>query len=236
MHRDKATENLVASIKKNKPYLTEIKIAKQVFNLYYGGIHIFRPLNAYRFYRAFPQCKKILDPTMGWGGRLLAACLSVPHIEKYVGIDCNQALCEPYQNMTHFLKKRFPSFEMDIRFQDALSVDYSAIDYDMVFTSPPFYNKEVYSHNTIYSKKEDWDTLFYEPLFKKTWEYLQVGGIYALTIPEILYERVCFRILGEAKEVIELKKYARILPKEKKKQTNVGQKYKEFIYVWKKEG
>ena len=35
-------------------------------------------------------------------------------------------------------------------------------------------------------------------------------------------------------ELNELKKYSRILPKTVKKQTNVGQKYKEYIYIWKK--
>jgi hypothetical protein len=234
MHRDASTERLVASIQKNRPKLTEIKVAKQVYNLYYGGINIFRPLNAYHIYTLFPSCKRILDPTMGWGGRLLAAFLA-EHVDAYIGIDCNLALKKPYEDMTHFLFERKPEYKDKIQlyFQDALSVDYSALSYDMVFTSPPFYNKEIYSHNAQYKTKEEWDTHFYVPLFTKTWVHLKAGGIYALNVPEILYTRVAAKCLGgEADEKIELAKYGRVLPKTTKKRTNVGQSYKEYIYIW----
>ena len=234
MTRDNATKNLVASIKKNKPYLTEIKIGKQVFNLYCGGIHIFRPVNAAKIYNQFKPTT-ILDFTMGWGGRLLGAVLL--NIPKYIGIDMNTKLVEPYEKMvSHFKKDK--KTEIELHFKNALDIDYSQLDYDMVFTSPPFYNKEAYGdQKEIYNRtKDEWDEQFYKPIFKKTWEYLKPGGVYCLNVPNYLYERVCLDIFGEANEMIELKKYSRILPKkENAKQFNVGQKYKEYIYIWKKE-
>jgi hypothetical protein len=236
MHRDASTERLVTSIKKNRPKLSEIKVAKQVYNLYYGGINIFRPLNAYRLYMMFPSCTRILDPTMGWGGRLLAAFL-VSHVDTYIGIDCNLSLKKPYEEMCQFLYEKRPEYKDKIQlfFQDALTIDYSALSYNMVFTSPPFYNKEIYSHNTLYKTKEEWDTHFYVPLFTKTWQHLKKGGVYALNVPEILYKRIAIQCFGgEASEKIELAKYTRVLPKTTQKRTNVGQSYKEYIYIWKK--
>ncbi len=234
MNRDDATRNLVKSIQTNKPYLTYIRLAKQVFNLYYGGISIFRPLHAARLYKKWsPSC--VLDFTMGWGGRLVGACLL--NVPKYIGIDSNTLLKEPYLKMTSFLKNKSET-EIELYFQDALTVDYSRLDYDMVFTSPPYYNKELYKESdTVWNKKrteEEWNNGFYRPLFETTWKHLKQGGTYCLNIPENLYERVCVPLFGEATEAIEMKKYARILPKRETKQFNVGQKYVEYIYVWKK--
>jgi len=230
MSRDASTLKLIDSIKKNKPYLTDIKIGKQVFNLYYGGISIFRPTTAAKLYDHLkPKC--ILDFTMGWGGRLVGAALL--NVSKYIGIDYNGNLEEPYKKMCEYLKPSTTT-DIDLRFQDALSVDYSSLDYDMVFTSPPYYNKEVYGDKKTYKTNDEWDEKFYKPIFKSTWEGLKKDGYYCLNIPNKIYEKICVPLFGEANELIELKKYARILPKHETKQFNVGQKYKEFIYIWHK--
>ena len=229
--RDQSTKNLIKSINTNKPYLSEIKVAKQVFNLYYGGISILRPTVAARLYAQYKPTT-VLDFTMGWGGRLVGAhILKVP---KYIGIDSNMNLVEPYAKMRKFLQKESNNeTAIELHFKDALSIDYSTMTYDMVFTSPPFYNKELYGDKMVKMTTQEWDNNFYIPLFKKTMANLAPGGHYCLLIPVQLYENVCIPLFGPAQEQIELKKYARILPKKEQKQTNVGQKYKEFIYVWK---
>ena len=61
---------------------------------------------------------------------------------------------------------------------------------------------------------------FYKPLFQKTYEHLQPGGIYALNINQEIYESVCIPLWGEAQEKIPLKKSQR--------QNN----YSEYIYVF----
>ena len=231
MNRDNATRNLIASIKKNKPYLTDIKVGKQVFNLYYGSVSIFRPTNAARLYAQLkPTC--ILDFTMGWGGRMVGA--AIMNVPKYIGFDMNTRLAVPYERMITEVKKVPTETDIHVDFLDALSVDYNKLEYDMVFTSPPFYNKEMYGEIEPFSSYDEWDAEFYKPIFTKTWNGLQTGGHYCLNIPILLYERVCISLFGEADELVELKKYSRILPKNMKKQHNVGQKYKEYIYIWKK--
>jgi len=246
MSRDASTLKLIASIKQNKPKLSEIKIGKQVFNLYYGSISIFRPTTAAKLYDYLkPTC--VLDFTMGWGGRLVGAViLNVP---KYIGVDYNENLKAPYEKMCDKFKIESKSnfiteekteteteteTEIELYFQDALTVDYSKMDYDMVFTSPPYYNKEIYGDKKTYKTNEEWDEKFYKPIFKTTWNGLKKEGHYCLNIPQCIYDKICVPMFGEADEMIELKKYARILPKKETKQFNVGQKYKEFIYIWKK--
>jgi DNA modification methylase len=164
---------------------------------------------------------------MGWGGRLVGACaVDVP---KYIGIDLNTSLKKPYTDMIKMLKP-LTDTKIDVRFKDALKVDYSKLDYDMVFTSPPYYNLEIYE-GTVKKTKDDWDDQFYKPIFTKTWTHLKKGGHYCLNVPREVYERVCLDIFGKADELIPLVKAERKKVGEAK---DPKKKYGEFIYVWRK--
>jgi DNA modification methylase len=116
-----------------------------------------------------------------------------------------------------------------MRFCDALTVDYSALKYDMVFTSPPYYDLEQYGtrESTTARTKEEWDNTFYRPLFRETYQYLAKGGHYCLNIPVEIFERVCRDILGEPWKRVSLKKSDR-------QQTDSSKKYVEYVYIWKK--
>jgi hypothetical protein len=243
MDRDDSTRRMIEYIKKEKPLLNEIQRAKKVFNMYYGSINVFRPATACRLYERFkPTC--VLDFTMGWGGRLVGAyCSRVP---KYIGIDNNERLKLPLEKMKDSLTSRnegmndntftdnaFTKFELLNK--DCLTVDYSRYEYDMVFTSPPYYNKELYGSEGVARTEEEWDTQFYAPIFRSTWTHLLKGGHYCLNIPTPLYEKICVPMLGEATERIELNKFSRTIPKRETVRKNVGNKYKEYIYVWVKE-
>jgi 16S rRNA G966 N2-methylase RsmD len=85
----------------------------------------------------------ILDFTMGWGGRLVGACAM--DIPSYIGIDLNKNLIKPYEEMVKTLKELGTKTEIKLIFKDALKVDYSKLNYDCVFTSPPYYNIELYT-------------------------------------------------------------------------------------------
>ena len=203
---------------------TPVKMWYNLYRFYFTSINCFRPLVAMEYYCRFsPKC--VLDMTAGWGGRLVGACaLDIP---KYIGIDSNTDLREPYESMTAFLKPRTKT-EIDMRFQDALSVDYSKLTYDMVFTSPPYYDLEQYgSQSPKYKTKEDWDADFYRPLFEQTYRHLSKGGHYCLNIPAEIFERVCVGLLGKPWKRIPLKKGDR--------QSRKENQYTEYVYVWRKE-
>ena len=127
-----------------------IKVWKNVFRLYFGSISIFKPIVAMYIYNKFNP-KSILDMTMGWGGRLVGACAL--DIEKYTGIEINSNLYKPYKNMLKFLCGKTKT-KVKLFFEDAVKFDYSKIDYDLVLTSPPYYNIEIYRKNKKMSKED----------------------------------------------------------------------------------
>jgi len=218
--------------------ISEIRKWKYMFNLYFSSISIFRPIMAMEMYCRFPPKIAVLDPTMGWGGRLVGACaLDLP---KYIGIDSNPNLKIPYDKMVDFLKDKTTT-KTELYFQDALTMDYSKLDYDMVLTSPPYYNIEIYRSKNNSNKnkkdktneekerkksKEEWNDTFYKPLFQTTYKYLKPNGHYCLNVSKEIYENVCVPLMGKAMHFIPLKKNQRVKSK--------ANHYSEFIYVWQK--
>jgi len=194
----------------------KIQIYMKIFQLYFGSIAVFKPLIAMNIYNKFkPSC--ILDFTMGWGGRMLGACKM--DID-YIGIDRNINLIKPYEEMVKIIHN-YSSSKINLIFKDCLEVDYSLLDYDMVFTSPPYYNKEVYSNQEVMTK-DQWNE-FYKSIIDRTFKNLKLGGYYCLNVPSEIYENVIILLLGEYHEKIPLSI-------RKRKNNN----YSEFIYIWKK--
>jgi len=208
-------------------HIDEIRKYKYIYNLFFSSITIFRPIMAMEIYCTV-NARRILDFTMGWGGRLVGACAL--GMEAYYGIDLNPHLKTPYKDLKKFLESQPDNkTKIELHFQNALHVNYEQMDYDTVFTSPPYYTIEVYrgsSKQETYKSKEDWDEYFYKPLFQKTYQYLKKGGHYCLNVPDEIYEKNCVPLWGKCHQLIKLKKGERKPGKDK---------YQENIYVWKKE-
>jgi hypothetical protein len=219
-HEKKYIKKLLDYQKKDDKHIALYRI----FKLHAGSIGLFKPLTAMEIYSRFKPTS-ILDFTMGWGGRLVGAC--VLDIPNYIGIDTNKSLVEPYKKMTQMLKQLGNATNIELIFEDALTIDYSNLDYDMVLTSPPYYNKELYEGTESRTNKE-WETKFYAPLFSTTYEHLKPGGHYILNISKKIYDNVCVKILGEADEKIALKKKAH------PKKSTEDKDYSEYLYVWNK--
>lgn len=216
---DLKTKQYIKNFFEYYKHLDNLIIWWKLFNLYYGSINQFKPTISMYIYKLFKPTS-ILDFTMGWGGRLVGACaLNIPY---YTGIDLNLRLKTPYKQMIETLKP-MTTTKINLIFDDALNVDYKKINYDMVLTSPPYYNIELYD-GTEKRDNEKWDTEFYEPLFRETFKYLKKGGYYCLNVPESVYNNVCIKILGKADKLIPM----HIVNRGK------NNKYKEYIYMWKK--
>jgi hypothetical protein len=201
-----------------------VKNLYKVFKVYFGSVGIFKPVIAMSIYHKYKPTS-VLDFTMGWGGRLVgAAALDVP---KYTGIDLNKNLEKPYREMEKSLKELGTKTDIKLIFQDALKVDYSKLDYDMVFTSPPYYNVELY-RGTNKMTEEEWNEKFYKPLFTETYKYLKSGGHYILNVPIAVYENVLVKLFGKADKLIPMNTKRSMSKKLKQAE------YKEFIYVWNK--
>lgn len=217
LKNEKYVKKMVAFYKRTNKQYPEMKMWFRISNLYFNAVSVFNPLIAMDLYCKFkPTC--VLDFTMGWGGRLVGACaLNIP---KYIGIDNNTNLVTPYDQMTTFLNKHSTT-QIELHFKDALFIDYSKLDYDLVLTSPPYYNVELYSATKEHSR-EEWNQDFYIPIFNTTFEHLKKGGHYCLNIPSDVYEQVALKTLGKPTMKIPLPKARRY----------GGTLKGEFIYVW----
>ena len=175
-----------------------------------------RPLNCMEIYTKY-KAKRVLNFCAGWGGSTVAA--AALNLDAYYGVEINSDLKQPYDNMIQFLKTRCATkFENIIA--DAVDVDYSNMNYDTVFSSPPYYFLEKYANNVKYGSKKDMDDKFYRPLFTKTYNGLQPGGHYIINICKEVYDNVLKGLLGDAHESFPLKK--------SKRQNN----HTEMVYVW----
>ena len=200
---------------KKKNYYT---VLKEVYNICISAINIIRPIVYMEIYTKYKP-KSILDFCAGWGGAAVAA--SALNVENYIGIEINHALKTPYSNLIDFLKEKSTT-KINMVFDDAVLLDYSSLQYDFVFTSPPYYFIQKYENNPEYKSKKEMDEKFYLPLFTNTYKYLQINGVYALNINKEVYENVCIPLFGPAHDVYPYKK--------SKRQNN----YDEIVYVWNK--
>lgn len=196
----------------------EYKVLKEVYNICISAINIMRPLNCMEIYTRY-NAKKVLNFCAGWGGSTVAA--SSLNLEAWYGVEINGDLKESYDNMISYLKTKSTT-NLSIHFGDAVEFDYSAIDYDTVFASPPYYFLEKYANNVGYKSKKEMDDKFYKPVFTKTFAHLKPGGHYIINICKEVYDNVLKNLLGDAHETFPLKK--------SKRQNN----YTEMVYVWHK--
>lgn len=208
----------------NKPYFKSyiennkdkdtLRLYLKYFNLYLGSINLFKP-SISKFVYCIYKPNVVLDFSAGWGGRMIGA-LSLPNI-KYIGFDTNKKLKKPYSEVLEFLNMKDRA---KIYFRDSSKVDFSKYKYDMVFTSPPYYNKEKYENMPVYDSIEEFNEKFLFPVIENSYKYLKNGGTYALNVPIYMYEDIK-KILGTADEKINL-------------HLSSNRNYKEFIYIWKK--
>jgi hypothetical protein len=144
-----------------------------------GAIVFFKPSTAKYLYNQF-KATSVLDPTAGWGGRMLGAyALDIA----YTGIDTNTALKPAYDGLMKLIDK--PNIKMI--WDSCLDVDFSVIDYDMVLTSPPYINLEVYENMTPFESDKIFYQKFLIPLLDKCRKYIRRNGYVCFNISPKMY-------------------------------------------------
>ena len=197
---------------------SEYTVLKEVYNICISAINIIRPLVYMEIYSKYkPKC--VLDFCAGWGGAAVAA--AALKLDKYIGIEINNSLEEPYGKLVTYLGAKSPT-TIEMIFEDALKIDYNNLVYDFVFTSPPYYFIQKYENNPKYASKKEMDELFYVPIFTKTYNGLQKGGHYIINVCKEVYDNVLVKLFGDAHEIYPYKK--------SKRQND----YNEIVYVWTK--
>jgi hypothetical protein len=183
-----------------------------VMNMRLGAVAQFKPNVARYIYHTF-NAKKVLDFSAGWGGRCLAAMsLNI----NYTGIDINTCLKKPYSQM---LKTYKTNGKIQMIYKPAENIDYSKIDYDFAFTSPPYNDLEKYENMKDY---KDFNKEFLFPVIKNVYKYLPNNKWFGLNVPESIYKDIK-GVLGPATQKMELKKA---------KRSGAASGYKEYCYFW----
>ena len=171
--------------------------ANNVFEAYRinsGSIVLFKATTAKYLYRKY-GATKVLDPTAGWGGRMLGAWSA--GID-YTGIDTNVLMRPAYDGMISFLNNEIdrrshlleqPKPNINMIWDSCLDVDFSKIDYDFVLTSPPYENMELYSCMSPWPTPEAFYKEFFIPLYYKLRASIKPGGTICLNISPKMMER-----------------------------------------------
>lgn len=137
----------------------------------------FKPSLAVAVLRHF-KATRVLDFSAGWGDRLIAA-MAVPEVQVYHGFDPNPALQEGHVAMI----ARHLDRAADVRTTcaPAETQDFGEARYDLVFTSPPFFDVELYTDAPGQSiegcqTSDAWLAKFLFPTLDRAWRALEDGG------------------------------------------------------------
>jgi len=218
--------------KRNRGGRTAAGNVYECFRINLGSIVMFKSTTAKYLYRKY-GASHVLDPTAGWGGRMLGAwALDID----YTGIDTNTELKPAYDGMIDFLDKE-QAFDSDLFeaqasklkmiYKSCLDVDFSEIPYDMVLTSPPYINLELYEHMKPWQSDEAFYKDFFLPLFGKCLKHIKIGGNVCFNISPKMYEDALKHGLPECDIEEDLLQQ---LGQQK------GKKKQDKIYIWQKSG
>jgi len=187
---DKLIEN---TKKRNRGGRTAAGNVFECFRINLGSVVMFKSTTAKYLYKKY-NAKSVLDPTAGWGGRMLGAwALGIA----YTGIDTNVEMTPAYNDMITFLNEQnafgnslFEEAHGDLKmiWQSCLDVDFSQLDYDFVLTSPPYVNLEIYEHMKEWSSDEAFYRGFFIPLWEKCVANIKKGGHVCFNISPKMYD------------------------------------------------
>lgn len=155
---------------------------------------------------AFFKPKKWLDISAGWGDRLIAA-ISYKNLELYCGVDPNKCLFPLYQNIIRELKTD-PNKYIIIKdgFETAVLLDHK---FDLVFSSPPFFDLEIYSESELDSMRYKDEDIWYEEFLIKSLEkaidQLGIGGHMVLYMGEGIKTNYIGKMIDHLSSLIKYK-------------------------------
>jgi len=136
-----------------------------------------------------PEEVRILDPSAGWGDRLLAACAF--GAAAYHGYDPNDALQPAYREIiadfAPAAARTAGDFWVKAEPFEAAAVE--AADYDIVHTSPPFFDLEKYpgaggATARALKQYKRWVRRFYQSYLKNAWGAVKPGGFLVLYVDD----------------------------------------------------
>lgn len=164
--------------------------ASRLFEIYRrctGAVVFFKPTIAINMYHKY-GATHVLDPCAGWGGRMLGAMAKGI---AYTGMDTNINLRPSYDAMMDRFRERAVMI-----WGDALEQDFAPIDYDMVLTSPPYWDKgnlEIYELMKIWETEKEFYETFLIPLITKCRASIKRQGKVCFNISPKMYKALTIK-------------------------------------------
>ena len=131
---------------------------------------------------------RFLDPSAGWGDRLIAA---IAYGCSYTGVDPSNCMNQYYHEIINQLatKKEKDKNQYQIIQDGFENVVIEPESYDLVFTSPPFFDFELYENDKSQSVEkfntlEKWLNGFLFPLIEKSYQALILKGYFGIYISD----------------------------------------------------
>ena len=154
---------------------------------------------AAQVYKYF-NVKKILDPFAGWGDRCFASI--VLDID-YIGIETNINLNPFYDEMINFYPTKSKT---KMIYKKCENVDINKLDFDFVFSSPPYWNDKLKLLENYYNCEKDYDLFLHNSLipFIKKCMNINPDIWICLNIPPMMYNDIK-KYVGKCKKKINFK-------------------------------
>jgi DNA modification methylase len=152
----------------------------------------YKPDIAKIIYELYGRRGNVFDFSMGWGARLVGFLAS--SCKEYVGVDVNSKNFPCYDKIAKsysrggFRKKKCKFINCPA--EDFLPDEYIGY-FDLCFSSPPYFTKEIYSedekqHHKIHGASyETWINGFLKPMINNQYKLLKVGGTLAINIADV---------------------------------------------------
>ena len=196
----------------------------------------FRPTIARYMYKTYCEAgATVLDPCMGYGGRLLGSIVS-PTIYSYHGVDPCVKTYDGNCRLDVELNESSHNKFFNVPFEDFTTT----MLYDFVFTSPPYFDLEKYSDEPTqsyirYPHYDEWVKGFLEPLIKKSYGYLKKGRYFAINVHGEKLIKEIKRLCEEKGFSLEDTLHMRLSRMPGKGINKIKTKFKtEPIFIWKK--
>ena len=207
----------------------------------------FRPMNAKAVYERFcPEGGTILDMCCGFGGRLLGALSSKKNF-RYVGCDPNTETMYHLHQLGEYIEDvtgREDSYELHCIGSEDFRGPANSVDF--CFTSPPYFNLEVYSDEPTqcynkFPELNEWLEGYVRETVKNIGHMLKPGRVYAINIADfncgstlVKYVDEWIRISTEEGMPLYDTVYLGVTPRAGSKEQAAGELKKENILIFKK--
>lgn len=175
-------DKLIDILKKKRLEINNMNLREEI---YYHTVEcsVHNPGIIKKFIELY-DAKKILDMSCGWGDRLLGAMAANNGILLYEGTDPNSCLHPNYNDMVKLLLPLSPNPNAYVKMICSGFETYNINNddyYDLVYTSPPYFDYEKYStENTqshkIFNTENSWFTHFLQVSINKCIKALKYKG------------------------------------------------------------